>query len=210
MLHKNPKLIAAETFNLIQRLQALPELAGFYLVGGTALALQMGHRNSIDIDLFSQNEFDENFIMDFIDKKFLFEKKFSRKNTIIGFIDNIKVDFITHPYNYVKPVITEEGISFLSKEDIAAMKLNAINNSGQRLKDFIDVYYLLQYFSVNDMLGFFEIKYPHVNPLIPLKALNYFDDIDENINPPKLLNPVSLKKIKQRINDAVLHSGKIY
>ncbi|MEO8415103.1 MAG: nucleotidyl transferase AbiEii/AbiGii toxin family protein [Ginsengibacter sp.] len=97
MLHKNPKLIAVETFNLIQQLQALPELAGFYLFGGTALALQMGHRNSIDIDLFSQKDFDENFIMDFIDKKFLFEKKFSRKNTIIGFINNIKVDFVTHP-----------------------------------------------------------------------------------------------------------------
>ncbi len=170
----------------------------------------MGHRNSIDIDLFSQNDFDENFLMDFIGRNYVFEKKFSRKNTIIGFVNNIKVDFITHPHNYVKPVITEEGISFLSKEDIAAMKLNAINNSGQRLKDFIDVYYLLQYFSVNDMLGFFEIKYPHVNPLIPLKALNYFDDIDENIDPPKLLKPVTLKQIKQRINDAVLHSGKIF
>ena len=90
------------------------------------------------------------------------------------------------------------------------MKLSAISNSSQRLKDFIDVYFLLQYFSVNDMLGFFEIKYPHVNALIPLKALNYFDDIDENIDPPKLLNPVSLKQIKQRINDAVRHSGKIY
>ncbi|MEO8415104.1 MAG: nucleotidyl transferase AbiEii/AbiGii toxin family protein [Ginsengibacter sp.] len=107
-------------------------------------------------------------------------------------------------------MVTEEGVTCLSKEDIAAMKLNAINNSSQRPKDFIDVYYLLQYFSVNDMLGFFDIKYPRVNPLIPLKALNYFDDIDESIDPPFLLRPVSFKQIKQRINDAVLHSGKIY
>lgn len=208
MLHKNPKLIAAKTLSLIQQLQALPELEGFYLVGRTALALQIGHRKSIDIDLFSQKDFDENFLMDLIGRKYLFEKKFSRSNTIIGFINNIKVDFITHTYDYVKPVITEEGISFLSKEDIAAMKLNAISNSGQRLKDFIDVYYLLQYFSVNDMLGFLEIKYPHVNTLIPLKALNYFDDIDESVDPPKLLRPVILKDIKRRINDAVLHAGK--
>lgn len=138
------------------------------------------------------------------------EKKFSRKNTIIGFVNNIKVDFITHAYNYIKPPVSEEGITYLSKEDIAAMKLNAISNSGQRLKDFFDVYYLLEYFSVNDLLGFFEIKYPNVNPLIPLKAVNYFDDIDENIDPPKLLNPVSLKQIKQRINDAVLHSTKVF
>jgi hypothetical protein len=210
MLHKNPEIITAKTFKLIQQLQALPELEGFHLVGGTALALQMGHRSSVDIDLFSQKDFDENFLMNFINKKYLFEKKFSRKNTIIGFVNNIKVDFITHAYNYIKPPVSEEGITYLSKEDIAAMKLNNISNSGQRLKDFIDVYFLLENFSINKMLGFFEIKYPTVNPLIPLKAINYFDDIDENIDPPKLLNPLSLKQIRQRINDAVLHSEKVF
>jgi len=56
----------------------------------------------------------------------------------------------------VRPPITEEGITFLSKEDIAAMKLNAIINSGQRLKDFIDIYFLLEYFSIEDMLGFLK------------------------------------------------------
>ncbi|WP_301921947.1 hypothetical protein [Ferruginibacter sp.] len=56
MLHKNPLIISPHTFQLIQQLQSLPELAGFYLVGGTALALQLGHRNFIDIDLFSQIE----------------------------------------------------------------------------------------------------------------------------------------------------------
>ncbi len=57
MLHKNPLIISPHTFQLIQQLQSLPELSGFYLVGGTALALQLGHRNSIDIDLFTQNNF---------------------------------------------------------------------------------------------------------------------------------------------------------
>ena len=56
----------------------------------------------------------------------------------------------------MRPPITEEGITFLSKEDIAAMKLNAIINSGQRLKDFIDIYFLLEYFSIEDMLGFLK------------------------------------------------------
>lgn len=208
MLHKNPKLIAAKTFNLIQELQALPELNGFHLVGGTALTLQLGHRNSIDIDLFHKEGFPSNSLSEILEKYFTVRIDYSGTKTLLTHVNNIKVDFITHAYNYVKPAVTEEGITFLSKEDIAAMKLNAISNSGQRLKDFIDVYYLLQYFSVNDMLGFFEIKYPHVNPLIPLKALNYFDDIDESIDPPKLLRPVTLKDIRHRINDAVLHSGK--
>ena len=50
MLHKNPSIIAPATFQLIQQLQGVPELKDFFLVGGTALALQLGHRNSIDID----------------------------------------------------------------------------------------------------------------------------------------------------------------
>jgi hypothetical protein len=136
MLHKNPEIITAKTFKLIQQLQALPELEGFHLVGGTALALQMGHRSSVDIDLFSQKDFDENFLMNFINKKYLFEKKFSRKNTIIGFVNNIKVDFITHAYNYIKPPVSEEGITYLSKEDIAAMKFS-LKQIKQRINDAV-------------------------------------------------------------------------
>ena len=111
---------------------------------------------------------------------------------------------------FINPPITEEGITFLSKEDIAAMKLNAIINSGQRLKDFIDIYFLLEHFSVADMLGFFEKKYPNTNPLIALKAINYFEDIDETINPPRLPKPLPLRKIRQRINNAVIHANKIF
>ena len=62
MLHKDPFIIAPKTFTLIQQLQSLPELTGFYLVGETSLALQLGHRNSIDIDLFNQNDFSDDHI----------------------------------------------------------------------------------------------------------------------------------------------------
>ena len=110
----------------------------------------------------------------------------------------------------MRPPITEEGITFLSKEDIAAMKLNAIINSGQRLKDFIDIYFLLEHFSIKDMLDFFETKYPNTNPLIALKAVSYFGDIDETADPPKLPKPLPLKKITERINKAVIKANKIF
>ncbi len=88
------------------------------------------------------------------------------------------------------------------------MKLNAISNSGKRLKDFIDVYFLLEYFSLHEMIEFYTVKYPRFNPLIPLKAINYFDDIDPAIDPPKLKNKLPLSVIKKRIQDSVLHSRK--
>lgn len=164
----------------------------------------------MDIDLFSPEEFEDSPLVDLIAKKFLFREIYRRKNTVIGVVNEIKVDFITHNYPLINPPICEEGITFLSSEDIAAMKFNAIIQSGKRLKDFIDVYYLLEHFSMSNMLGFFAIKYPHVNPLIALKAVNYFDDLDETFDPPRLLRPVSIAEIKTRIQDATLHSKRIF
>lgn len=210
MLHKDPFIIAPETFKLIQQLQAIPELENFYLVGGTALALQLGHRNSIDIDLFTVNKFDDNAIMALISKKFIVKEIFRRPSTIITLIDNIKTDFIRHDYELLKQPITEEGITFLSKEDIIAMKFHAIIQSGKRLKDFIDIYFLLEHFSMKQMLGFFETKYTYSNAMIATKAVNYFGDIDENIDPPKLRKPLPLSTITGRIQEATLKPDKVF
>ncbi len=210
MLHKDPFIIAPEIFALTQELMGLPELKQFYLVGGTSLALQLGHRNSIDIDLFTRDNFDDRILMDFIKSRYVFIEFYSRPNTIIGSINGIKVDFVRHDYPLILEPIVAEGITYLSKEDIAAMKLNAILRSGKRLKDFIDIYFLLEHYSIEQMLDFFAVKYPLTNQLIALKAITFFDEIDENIDPPKLPAPLPLSIIKERLLDAVLHSRKTY
>jgi hypothetical protein len=210
MLNKDSFIIAPETFKLIQELQAMPELSEFYLVGGTALALLLGHRNSIDIDLFTTHSFDDKELFDMLTNCFDIKQIFSKKNTLLTYINSIKVDFISHQYEIIKPIIKEEGISMLSMEDICAMKLNAIVNSGQRLKDFIDLYYLLTQFSIKQMLGFYHQKYPNKNEVIALRAITYFDDIDPNIDPPKMIKQINIEQIKVRIIEAVLHSNKIF
>lgn len=210
MIQKNCKLVSEETLLLIRELQLINELKEFYLVGGTSLALQLGHRNSLDIDLFSQNQFDSDNVLMLLKKKYEIKERIAKKNTIILFIRNIKVDFLTHPYPFVKQPLSEEGIRFLSKEDISAMKLNAISHSGKRLKDFVDIYFLLQHFSLYSMIEFYKIKYPHSNPLIPLKAINYFNDIDLTTDPPKMVIPISFDKIKERIQEATLYPKKTY
>ncbi len=210
MLHKEPSIIAPETFKLIQDLQRVPELSGFHLVGGTSLALQLGHRNSIDIDLFCQTDFSTEGLIEAISSSFVFEIDDVQKNKLMGSINNVKTDFITHKYPYIKEPILEEEITYLSMEDISAMKLNAISHSGKRLKDYIDIYFLLEHFSIAGMLKFFSIKYPNTNSLIAIKSLNYFGDIDENIDPPVFLKPLSLIEIKERISEAVVHTEKIF
>jgi hypothetical protein len=120
---------------------------------------------------------------------------------------NIKTDFIRHDYALINAPIKEEGISFLSAADISAMKLNAIINSGKRLKDFMDIYFLLEHFSLNEMIGFFEIKYPHMNAVIALKSLSYFEDIDPDLDPPKLKAKLPFSMIKQRIEKAITNGN---
>lgn len=120
MLHKNPSIIAPATFQLIQQLQGVPELKDFFLVGGTALALQLGHRNSIDIDLFTQNDFTAEEIESLLKNNFTYTATVARKNTVLAVVNNIKTDFIKHNYPLILAPITEDGITFLSKEDISA------------------------------------------------------------------------------------------
>ena len=210
MLHKNPFIITPATFELIQELQSINELKNFFLVGGTSLALQLGHRNSIDIDLFTRDDFDDNYLMQILNNRYTVTEIFRRKNSIICLINNIKTDFIKHNYPLLLPPVREEGISFLSKEDIAAMKFHAIIQSGKRLKDFIDIYFLLQHFSMKQMVDFFSAKYQYTNPMIAMKAINFFEDIDEHIDPPKLLKPLPLIEIKKRIQTATLKPNKIF
>ena len=210
MSHKNPELIEQATFELIQQLQNFSELKEFYLVGGTALTLQFGHRNSVDIDLFSTKDFLDSTIINFLRTKFTIDLVYNKPNSIICIINGVKVDFIKHDYPIIEPIITKEGISMLSPQDICAMKLNAIQNSGQRLKDFIDIYFLLEHFSIKQMLEFYSKKYPIMNHVIALRAITYFDDIDPNIDPPKLVTPLPLEKIKKRIVHAVQHSNKTF
>ena len=210
MFHKDSFIIEPQTFSLIQELQKNEFLKNFHLVGGTSLALMIGHRNSIDIDLFTTEDFSTEKLEEKVLKNFEYFKTNEDENTLMCVINGVKTDFLKHDYPLVNQPITEENIRFLSKEDNAAMKLNAIAKSGKRIKDFIDIYYLLESFSLKQMLEYYQIKYPKSNPLIALKALQYFDDIDENFDYPKLRKPLSLKDIKKRITESVSKMDKIF
>jgi hypothetical protein len=206
MLHKDPFIIHPDTFSLIQQIQSIPELSDFYLAGGTSLALQLGHRNSIDIDLFTNKTFVTDELIDVLQLYFKVEVA-SKKgmNNLFTFINDVKTDFIRHDYTLINHPTREEQITFLSGPDISAMKLNAIINSGKRLKDFIDIYFLLEHFSLNEIIGFFETKYPHMNTLVALKSLSYFDDIDLAMDPPRLKINLPFSRIRDRIEKAILN-----
>jgi hypothetical protein len=188
--------VSEATLALIKRLMQDNHLQDFYLVGGTALALQLGHRISIDIDLFTGNDFNAPKMRDYLVGEYKAEVSYVETNTFLGYIDDVKVDLIAHKYPLINPVCSVDGIRMVSLKDIAAMKFNAIVQDGSRLKDFIDVSCLFQHFSLQSMLEAYEKKYEEVSGEIAKKALLYHEDVDFNV-------PITYMKKHQRNWDEI-------
>jgi len=165
---------------LLFSLQGKDYLKDFFLVGGTGLALMIGHRKSNDIDLFTTLDFDAEDLLEKIESDFTFHMDFIEKNTIRGSADGIKVDFLAHKYPMINEIQYIEGLRIASMDDIAAMKINSVSNDGTRVKDFIDIYFLIceHDYHVKRLLKDYEHKYTHRNTLHALKSLNYFEDVN--------------------------------
>jgi hypothetical protein len=199
MLHE--EAVAPHTLALIQELQTVPALENFFLVGGTSLALQIGHRTSVDIDLFTFENIDADALIGAL-QDYNMQVSYRAKNTLITFIEGVKVDFITHNYPLLENLIREKGIRMASKADIAAMKVNAIAGNGTRVKDFVDIYYLLNDYSFAQIISFFKSKYQQQSDFHAIKSLTFFDDVDLADWPVLLADkqlkwPQVMKKIQQ-------------
>lgn len=203
------KTIHPETFQLLKRLSAEKELDSFALAGGTALALQMGHRISIDLDFFTDTPFDALALLKSLESFFEIDDISSTDNSLSLFIkigeSSVKTDFIRHNYPRLRPLLTVEQIRLFSLEDIAAMKLNAVANRGAK-KDFHDIHILLSRFTLPELLAFFEEKYQKHNSFTVTKSLAYFDDADLEPEPRTLLG-LTWQEIKadlqQKLRDTI-------
>lgn len=199
MLQK--ETIKDNTLELLKKLQREEILSTTRLVGGTALALQIGHRISDDLDLFSKEPLDINAIEQNLTHKFNFSAHFISKGSVRGEIDGIKIDILHHPYEWIDEPVCEEDIIMASLQDITAMKLNSIIHNGTRPKDFLDVAYLSQYFSYDDMRSLLVQKYPEYDPILLDRCINYFDDIETDfVADIRLVDGrVNFNKVKQRL-----------
>jgi hypothetical protein len=175
------------------------EFDNFTLVGGTSLALQIGHRISIDIDLFGKSEIDEQAFLQILKNKGDLHVLKKSKNILICSVGGIKVDFVNYQYDMLEKPIIIDSIRLTSMQDIAAMKINAIAGRGSK-KDFIDFYYLLGYYTLEEMLSFYLKKYPDGSEFMARKSLTYFDDAD-NEETPLIFENISWQVIKKKILD---------
>lgn len=193
--------IEPSTLDLLRRIQSEALFKECRLVGGTSLALQFGHRKSIDLDFFGKFEPDPLQIKDLLkgigSVQVLQESKF-----IFQYIVNdVKVDFVNYPYGWISERVDEDNLYLAGPRDIAAMKLAAITNRGTK-KDFIDLFELLGHFSLAQMLDFYKDKYADSIPFTTLKSLTWFEDAEDDPM-PTMLRDYSWEKVKDRISAEV-------
>lgn len=204
--------VASGTLGLLGRLQAEPLLCSTRLVGGTALSLQIGHRVSDDLDLFSVAPLDGMAVQRMLVDKYGFIPAIIEENTLIGFIQGVKIDVIYHPFPWLEKAIEEDGFRIATKKDIAAMKMHAIINSGKRPKDFVDIAFLSMHFSYNDIKRLLLRRYPAYDPMMADRAVVYFGDIDETLIPE--INMIGYEfdfgRIKNRIIRMTDNPDKVY
>lgn len=164
----------------------LSSFAGFYLAGGTALALQIGHRISVDFDLFSTKEIPAN-LLDQVKKVFINDKLVVLVNNpdeLTVLVKEVKVSFICYPFQVLSDLVDYQGIKLLSLKDIAASKAYAVGRRGN-YKDYVDLYFILsqKHISLDEIIELSDKKYQdEFNSRLFLEQLTYLQDIgDTNI-----------------------------
>jgi hypothetical protein len=192
--------IRPDTLDTLKVIQSQSELSGTRLVGGTALALQLGHRLSIDIDLFGiwDRELDLHEVLERCGSVIAEHRT---QNIHVFNVNEIKVDVVYYEYEWLSSPVEVEGVRMALVNDIAPMKLEAINSRGSK-KDFIDMAFLLEKFSLNEILEWYKAKYPNGSEYLVLRSLVYFDDAEDDPM-PLMLKPMDWESAKERIRDAV-------
>ncbi|MCF8248072.1 MAG: nucleotidyl transferase AbiEii/AbiGii toxin family protein [Saprospiraceae bacterium] len=201
MLHF--QTVEPATLELLKELQSSPFLEKFYLVGGTAIALHLGHRMSIDLDLFSFEDFDSSELYEKLrDKYQTVEDVITSDATLLCFINKIKTDFIRYKYPPSSPAIIEEGIRLLALDDLVSMKLSAIAGRGKK-KDFYDIYFLLRHYTIPQMIELYEAKFEAASVFHLLKSLVYFEDAEPDAE-PILFEKITWATVKKAIQQKVM------
>jgi len=209
MLHF--EAVESNTISILNKLQNLPSLKSYQLVGGTALSLHFGHRKSDDLDLFSNSAFNSSLIISDIVETFGNQVSIKEINVEFGifcYIHSIKVDLIYYNHQIIRPNVLIEGIRMNSMEDIIAMKIQAILGRANK-KDFWDIAELLDYFTLDQMIGFHKEKFPNQFLAITIpQALTFFEEANNSVDPISLKNQ-TWEEIKLKINSKIREYLKI-
>ena len=172
----------AYKWKVLEKIKVLPILKDFYLAGGTSLALQLGHRTSIDFDFYCLDRFDSKILYSEIKKRFgnRVIKTLVEKDTMFCLVDNVEMSFFRYKYPLIDDKQNLFGVDLASVIDISAMKMIAVYHRPVK-RDYIDIFYLLKKYKLHEIFQFVNKKYPNLEMskirLNFLKELNNKFDI---------------------------------
>lgn len=191
--------LAPNTKIAFEHLSNLEAIKPFYLSGGTALALHLGHRESEDLDFFTENDFDPQNLQIQLSKSLKLSDISEDSGTLNCYADNVKLQFLHYPYKLISESANWHGLAVSSVADIACTKLITISSRGSK-KDFIDLYFILKIFSLDELFSFLPQKYTEIdyNLVHILKSLVYFDTAEEQPM-PKMHQTVSWNEAKSAL-----------
>jgi hypothetical protein len=198
--------------HVLQNLASAVELAPFYLAGGTALALRLGHRISIDLDFFGDLELFEREQRELLIRDFgrRFNTRVARNSALALTIvaDGVAASFYTYTYPLLDELEQVNGVPIAGIRDIGLMKLDSMMDRGAR-KDFIDLYFITKHVSLDQLFQDSAIKYRGSSYFKTqvLEALVDFDNADGQ-EQPEMLIPVSWDEVKQFCIDEAIRFGK--
>lgn len=199
MLHI--ETIEPATLELLKKIQSIPEFQGTRLVGGTALALQIGHRQSVDLDFFGIVPYDTTTLVQLLSELGNIIVLQDSPAIHIFLINGVKVDFVDFKFPWRQEPLEEDGVRLAQLEDIAAMKVTAAIGRGTK-KDFIDIATLLQIYTLKQILDFYQSKYPNSSLFMATKSLLYFDDAEKDAM-PRMFSNLTWEETKQMITSSV-------
>lgn len=190
MVELHEEVLSAETSAAFGCLGTQQSLNAFYLAGGTAAALQLGHRLSLDLDLFSERRWSWESASQALSACGKVTVDIQEPGTFVGSVSEVRVSLFHYPHVLIEePVPTRFGIPLASLADIGCMKLVAVAQRGSK-KDFVDLCHLgAAGYTVRDLMRLLDRKMPGVsfNPLHIIKSLAYFDDADAEPDPIMLV-----------------------
>jgi hypothetical protein len=182
---------------VFRQLGGEPLISAFFLAGGSALALHLGHRISLDLDFFSQREYSMPELLARFQALGRLSIESQSPDTFVGELNGVRLSFFTYPYPLLGEVVLCEGIQLASLLDIALMKIAAIGQRGRK-RDFIDLYFLCQdQFTLDNLLRDMPRKFPNIEypSYHLLRALAYFDDAEDD-EMPKMIKPIEWKTVR--------------
>lgn len=196
--------LVKKTRELLALLGSSAILRDAYLARGTAAALQLGHRISVDFDFFTPNEFVPKSFSAELSKLGSFDEEQADKGTILGKFEGISFSLFIYKYPLIFSTLKYLALDMADIRDIAAMKIDSMATRGAK-RDFIDLYFICKSgYQLSELLDFYDKKYGKLasNIMHIQKSLIYFDDAETD-EMPRMLKEITWEQIKKYFEDEV-------